>query len=556
MAAMLARRRPHRLVALALVPVLYLVMPAPDPVAAASGVPPAPGPYRPPVTGAVIDPFRAPATPYGAGNRGIDYATQPLSPAHAAADGEVIFAGPVAGTLHVTVRHADGLRTSYSFLASVSVRVGQTVRAGDVIGLTIEVFHFGVRDPAGTYLDPAALFGASARAHLVPGGDDGTGAEGPAEPVALGLLIGELRGSVETQLARASGLAPGAPALGLVDRTRLWAQALADSTGAPHAARIRAGLLMWAAERTRCTPAAEAPPPPSGRRILVEVGGIGSSSDHAAVTRVDTATLGYAPGDVVRFSYAGGRVPATSRADPGPLDRLAATTYTPRDSQSDLRDAGSRLADLLEAVAAAAPGVPVDVVAHSQGGVVARLALHDAQERGRLPPALRTVVTLGSPHQGADLAAAAQAAVLTERGRRATSSVQAALGLELDADLPAATQLAPTSAVIDELRALAPPPSVRLVSVGARGDVVVPANRTAIAGAPSTVVAISGERAHDRLPGTPEATREIALAINGRDPTCRSFTEVAADLVVSERISQLESALGLATATAVDRIAR
>ena len=39
----------------------------------------------------------------------------------ASADGTVVFAGPVAGTLHVTLRHADGVRTSYSVLAAIEV---------------------------------------------------------------------------------------------------------------------------------------------------------------------------------------------------------------------------------------------------------------------------------------------------------------------------------------------------------------------------------------------------------------------------------------------------
>jgi hypothetical protein len=102
--------------------------------------------------------------------------------------------------------------------------------------------------------------------------------------------------------------------------------------------------------------------------------------------------------------------------------------------------------------------------------------------------------------------------------------------------------------VIDGLRATGAPPAVRLVSVGARGDVVVPANRTVVAGAASTVVAVTGPRAHDRLPGSPEATREIALAVAGRGPTCRSLEDTLVDLVASERISRAESALALPAA--------
>ena len=61
--------------------------------------PTAPGPvvvYRPPVTAPILDPFRPPTTPYGPGNRGIEYATVPGTSVGAAADGVVVFAGPVA----------------------------------------------------------------------------------------------------------------------------------------------------------------------------------------------------------------------------------------------------------------------------------------------------------------------------------------------------------------------------------------------------------------------------------------------------------------------------
>src|ERR687884_2023890 len=70
--------------------------------------------YRPPVDGPVIDPFRPPATPYGPGNRGIDYRTVPGELVRAAADGDVVFAGQVGGSLPVVVLHPDGIRTSYS----------------------------------------------------------------------------------------------------------------------------------------------------------------------------------------------------------------------------------------------------------------------------------------------------------------------------------------------------------------------------------------------------------------------------------------------------------
>jgi hypothetical protein len=64
------------------------------------------------------------------------------------------------------------------------------------------------------------------------------------------------------------------------------------------------------------------------------------------------------------------------------------------------------------------------------------------------------------------------------------------------------------------------------------------------------VVPLSGVRAHDRLPGSPAATREIALAVAGAPPTCRTLTEVAADAIVAQRIARLEAEAGLIVAGA------
>ena len=130
---------------------------AADPVDDAGDLPVA---YRAPVEGPVIDGFRPPARPWLPGNRGYEYATSPGQVVVAAADGKVLFAGTVARTRHVTLLHADGLRTSYSYLASIEVSRGQQVLAGTTLGRAAYTFHFGVRDSEGTYLDPGHLIGS------------------------------------------------------------------------------------------------------------------------------------------------------------------------------------------------------------------------------------------------------------------------------------------------------------------------------------------------------------------------------------------------------------
>jgi murein DD-endopeptidase MepM/ murein hydrolase activator NlpD len=125
--------------------------------------------YAPPVEAPVVDAFRLPDGPYGAGNRGLEYATDVGATVRAVADGTVAFAGPVAGRLVVSVEHPDGNRSSLTGLATIATARGAEVRRGDVLGTAGERLHLGVRRDQ-TYLDPAALFATSdvARVHLVP----------------------------------------------------------------------------------------------------------------------------------------------------------------------------------------------------------------------------------------------------------------------------------------------------------------------------------------------------------------------------------------------------
>src|SRR6476646_8049980 len=118
-----------------------------------------------PVPGRVVRPFVAPRSRYGAGHRGADLAAAPGTPVDAAGAGRVAFAGAVAGTLHVVVDHGDGLETSVSFLATITVRTGQTVPRGAIVGTAggtgpehaVGVVHFALR-VEGAYADPMQLF--------------------------------------------------------------------------------------------------------------------------------------------------------------------------------------------------------------------------------------------------------------------------------------------------------------------------------------------------------------------------------------------------------------
>lgn len=118
-----------------------------------------------PAPATVLTPFRAPATTYGPGHRGVDLALAVGGEVRAAGAGVVTHAGPVAGRGTVTVQHSGGLRTTYEPVTAV-VRTGQVVTAGQPIG-TLQAghagcapascLHWGARLPEGSYLDPMSV---------------------------------------------------------------------------------------------------------------------------------------------------------------------------------------------------------------------------------------------------------------------------------------------------------------------------------------------------------------------------------------------------------------
>ena len=124
--------------------------------------------FRPPVDAPAVDPFRPPEDPYGPGNRGVEYDTEPGDVVRAAAAGTVVFSGAVAGSLYVTLDHGGGVVSTYSYLQRISVRAGADAAGGQVIAIAGERLHFSVR-VAGSYVDPARFVGVRrVRVRLVP----------------------------------------------------------------------------------------------------------------------------------------------------------------------------------------------------------------------------------------------------------------------------------------------------------------------------------------------------------------------------------------------------
>ena len=111
-------------------------------------------------------------SPYGGRRRhsGVDIKTRPNDKILAAFSGIVVRSGPYFGYGNcIVIRHDNGLETLYSHQSRNFVKVGQAVKAGDVIGLTgrtgratTEHLHFEVSFK-GKRIDPALVFNHAAK---------------------------------------------------------------------------------------------------------------------------------------------------------------------------------------------------------------------------------------------------------------------------------------------------------------------------------------------------------------------------------------------------------
>ena len=142
--------------------------------------------------------FDPPASPYGAGHRGVDLRATTGAAVSAAGAGRVSYAGLLAGRGVVVVVHGD-LRTTYEPVVA-AVHVGQPVVAGQLLGRLAgghcapSCLHWGLL--RGTiYLNPLLLVGP-VRVRLLPIGASGTVA-GPGGGAAgrAGLAAVESAGS-------------------------------------------------------------------------------------------------------------------------------------------------------------------------------------------------------------------------------------------------------------------------------------------------------------------------------------------------------------------------
>ena len=439
----------------------------------------APSPYillTPPVDSVITRYFEPPESDYAPGHRGIDYGVVPGVKVRAAAAGTVSFAGPVAGTKAVTLDHGGGVETTYSRLGVISVLPGTTVDEGHFIGTTSAAhpgewagLHFGVKVQE-RYVDPLTWLGPV----------------DVSEAIRLAPTVEDLEGEVDSLLVASSG---------------------------------RAGTHHRACAPT---PQTNGLPRPPNANIAVSIAGLNSSTKGGTPdlyrSGAGVEALGYPPERIYRYSYRG--------TDGRDLHR----PYSGLDTQGDLRSAARRLMDLLRAIGRRHPGARVDIIAHSQGGIVARAALEVMATAfdPALPPVAH-LVTLATPHEGAPLAGLLEdLRTRTVTGRLALSGLSRVVrrgGPVPDPDATAMKQLAPGSDLLDDLAAEDIAYGTRVLALGIANDLIVPADHSDYPGKVSRVVGPEGAFGHDAVTGSARALAKAHAFLRDASPPC----EAAAD---------------------------
>ena len=238
---------------------------------------------------------------------------------------------PSPGALHVVVAHAGNLRTSYSFLASIAVRRGDVVAAGEIVGTTGgrgehhdgSVLHFALRS-GDTYVDPMVLFrpvDLTAVVHLAPTSE-------PPHPVdrARSERSGLLAGLVHDFVGAAKAVGRGTATVGRAAAKAGRAVAKVAAARFPIVAAAARGTAQFLTQH--CD--SHAPPANgeggSGHRLMLVAGIESSLTGSKSSLGLPTDRLGYEAGEVTNFSYAedGGDYVASDTEGPL-LDRGAAT---------------------------------------------------------------------------------------------------------------------------------------------------------------------------------------------------------------------------------------
>jgi hypothetical protein len=227
-------------------------------------------------------------------------------------------------------------------------------------------------------------------------------------------------------------------------------------------------------------------PPPRAHskgsgNVAVAVGGLMSSRERQAPDehgdRYDESfqtrwrMLGYTRDEIEHFSY-----------------RAGSSTYAAEDTTSDLHEQARSLGRQIKAAAEAHPGESIDLIGHSQGGVVIDLFLTEvyAGHEAEYPP-IENVVTFASPHEGTPIADLVE----TVDDHLALGVLARTIDQKEVVGSDAVEQMTSDSSTIDGIQGHDDiTGGVRFLSIAGAEDPAVPSNRSDVPGGTKVVVPV------------------------------------------------------------------
>ena len=267
-----------------------------------------------------------------------------------------------------------------------------------------------------------------------------------------------------------------------------------------------------------CKPSADLPKasPVPNDNVAVAIGGIMSATNGSGsppdLYRA-LPELGYSPARSYRFSYRGAFGPSFHEP------------YGRSDTFIDIELAARRLRAMLARVARVHPGAEVDLIAHSQGGIVGRTYLVE-QARAWDPgqPRIEHFVTFASPHGGVPAAGETDQIRTGPLGSRVLAS-----GLDLLADrtdlVPpvwkgSVPQMRTDSRLLASLDRQDVLFGTRVLTLGIANDLLVPAGRTRIPGKPGLTVPAQGMWGHSEVVDSRRALQIAHAFLGGAGVAC------------------------------------
>lgn len=225
----------------------------------------------------------------------------------------------------------------------------------------------------------------------------------------------------------------------------------------------------------------QAPPPPNDN-IVVAVAGIASHTKGgvaASIYEMDLRTLGYSEEQLFNYSYSG----IEERKGEGrwSLHR----PYEAKDTYKSILDSAKLLKEQINEIGRRHPGRKIDLVAHSQGGLVAQAYITTFYDPNKSDVTVDHLVTISSPHHGTD---GAQLHARLDGSFQGQISLAQLNWIASKVGLPppssaAAREMAEDSDFITELKARWDPERVKATTIAATFDYVVPAQHTRLSGA-------------------------------------------------------------------------